>query len=118
MYLQPRNFVERVENAAISNDTINTYIRFDTGTRQVRRDDIGKTVMFKSANNPATQDGAGGRIIDITEDNGFKLEASAGLYSNDNADIIITTLDDLKSVIEIPESTTLDVEWQIEPRYL
>lgn len=118
MYLQPRNFVERVENAAISNDTINTYIRFDTAVRQVRRDDIGKTIMFKSVNSPETQIGAGGRIIDITPDNGFKLEPEAGLYNNDNADVIITTLDNLKSVISIPENTTLDVEWQIEPRYL
>lgn len=118
MYLQPRNFVERVENAAISNDTVNTYIRFDTAVRQVRRDDIGKTIMFKSANSPETQIGAGGRIIDITPDNGFKLEPEAGLYNNDNADVIITILDNLKSVISIPEGTTLDVEWQIEPRYL
>lgn len=118
MYLQPRNFVERVENAAISNDTINTYIRFDTAVRQVRRDDIGKTIMFKSVNSPETQIGAGGRIIDITPDNGFKLEPEAGLHNNDNADVIITTLDNLKSVISIPENTTLDVEWQIEPRYL
>lgn len=118
MYLQPRNFVERVENAAISNDTVNTYIRFDTAVRQVRRDDIGKTIMFKSVNSPETQIGAGGRIIDITPDNGFKLEPEAGLYNNDNADVIITTLDNLKSVISIPEGTTLDVEWQIEPRYL
>lgn len=118
MYLQPRNFVERVENAAISNDTVNTYIRFDTAVRQVRRDDIGKTIMFKSVNSPETQIGAGGRIIDITSDNGFKLEPEAGLYNNDNADVIITTLDNLKSVINIPEGTTLDVEWQIEPRYL
>lgn len=118
MYLQPRNFVERVENAAISNDTINTYIRFDTAVRQVRRDDIGKTIMFKSVNSPETQIGAGGRIIDITPDNGFKLEPEAGLHNNDNADVIITTLDNLKSVINIPEGTTLDVEWQIEPRYL
>lgn len=118
MYLQPRNFVERVENAAISNDTVNTYIRFDTAVRQVRRDDIGKTIMFKSVNSPETQVGAGGRIIDITPDNGFKLEPEAGLYNNDNADVIITTLDNLKSVITIPEGTTLDVEWQIEPRYL
>lgn len=118
MYLQPRNFVERVENAAISNDTVNTYIRFDTAVRQVRRDDIGKTIMFKSVNSPETQVGAGGRIIDITPDNGFKLEPEAGLHNNDNADVIITTLDNLKSVISIPENTTLDVEWQIEPRYL
>lgn len=118
MYLQPRNFVERVENAAISNDTVNTYVRFDTAVRQVRRDDIGKTIMFKSVNSPETQIGAGGRIIDITPDNGFKLEPEAGLYNNDNADVIITTLDNLKSVISIPENTTLDVEWQIEPRYL
>lgn len=118
MYLQPRNFVERVENAAISNDTVNTYIRFDTAVRQVRRDDIGKTIMFKSVNSPETQIGAGGRIIDITPDNGFKLEPEAGLHNNDNADVIITTLDNLKSVISIPENTTLDVEWQIEPRYL
>lgn len=118
MYLQPRNFVERVENAAISNDTVNTYIRFDTAVRQVRRDDIGKTIMFKSVNSPETQVGAGGRIIEITPDNGFKLEPEAGLHNNDNADVIITTLDNLKSVISIPENTTLDVEWQIEPRYL
>lgn len=118
IYLQPRNFVERVENAAISNDTVNTYIRFDTAVRQVRRDDIGKTIMFKSVNSPETQIGAGGRIIDITSDNGFKLEPEAGLHNNNNADVIITTLDNLKSVISIPENTTLDVEWQIEPRYL
>ena len=117
MYLQPRNFVERVENAVISNDGINTYIKFDTGTRQVRKDDIGKTIMFKSTNSSETQVGAGGRIEGITTDNGFKLEAAAGLYNN-NTDVIITTLDDLKSVINIPEGTTLDVEWQIEPRYL
>lgn len=118
MYLQPRNYVEKVEDASISNDGVNTYIRFDTGMRQVRKDDIGKTIMFKSVNSPDTQAGAGGRIIEITPDNGFKLEADAGLYSNDNADVIITTLDNLKSVIDIPEGVTLDVEWQIEPRYL
>lgn len=118
MYLQPRNYVEKVEDASISNDGVNTYVRFDTGMRQVRKDDIGKTIMFKSVNSLDTQVGAGGRIIEITPDNGFKLEADAGLYSNDNADVIITTLDNLKSVIDIPEGVTLDVEWQIEPRYL
>lgn len=118
MYLQPRNYVEKVEDASISNDGVNTYVRFDTGMRQVRKDDIGKTIMFKSVNSLDTQVGAGGRIIEITPDNGFKLEADAGLYNNDNADVIITTLDNLKSVIDIPEGVTLDVEWQIEPRYL
>ena len=65
MYLQPRNYVERQENASISNDGTNTMVSFDEKVRQVRTDDIGKTVMFKDEMNVNSKDGAGWRIIGI-----------------------------------------------------
>ena len=61
----------------------------------------------------------GGRIIEIdSEKNAFKLEPAAGLWTNGNATVIITLLDDLKSEIDIPDGVELKVEWQIEPRYI
>lgn len=119
MYLQPRNYVERLDNASIANDGNVTSISFDPSVRQVRTEDIGKTVMFKSLNDPTVESGAGGRIQSINKaGNAFVLEPAAGLWTNGNASVIITLLDDLKSEINIPEGVSLDVEWQIEPRYL
>lgn len=122
MYLQPRNFVEKLDNAAVTNDGSVTKVTFDKSVRQVRTDDIGKTIMFKSVNQDCPDggaDGAGGRIkeIDATT-NSFILEASAGLWTNTNASIIITLLDKLRSEINIPDSASLDIQWQIEPRYI
>ena len=119
MYLQPRNYVEKLDNASIANDGNVTSISFDPSVRQVRSDDIGKTIMFKTENDPTVTTGAGGRIQSINrEGNAFILEPEAGLWTNGNANVIITLLDDLKSEINIPEGVSLDVEWQIEPRYL
>lgn len=119
MYLQPRNYVEKLDNASIANDGNVTSISFDPSVRQVRSDDIGKTIMFKTENDPTVTTGAGGRIQSINrEGNAFILEPEAGLWTNGNASVIITLLDDLKSEINIPEGVSLDVEWQIEPRYL
>lgn len=119
IYLQPRGFVEDLNNASVANDGQNTYVTFDPAIRQVRTDDIGKTVMFKSFDKPEVASGAGGRIIEIdAEKNAFKLEPEAGLWTNGDAGVIITMLDKLKSVIDIPDGVKLDVEWQIEPRYL
>ena len=119
MYLQPRNYVEKLDNASIANDGNVTSISFDPSVRQVRSDDIGKTIMFKTENNPTVTTGAGGRIQSINrEGNAFILEPRAGLWTNGNASVIITLLDDLKSEINIPEGVSLDVQWQIEPRYL
>ena len=119
MYLQPRNYVEKLDNASIANDGNVTSISFDPSVRQVRSDDIGKTIMFKTKNDPTVTTGAGGRIQSINrEGNAFILEPGAGLWTNGNASVIITLLDDLKSEINIPEGVSLDVEWQIEPRYL
>ena len=119
MYLQPRNYVEKLDNASIANDGNVTSISFDPSVRQVRSDDIGKTIMFKTENDPTVTTGAGGRIQSINrEGNVFILEPGAGLWTNGNASVIITLLDDLKSEINIPEGVSLDVEWQIEPRYL
>lgn len=119
MYLQPRNYVEKLDNASIANDGNITSISFDPSVRQVRSDDIGKTVMFKTENDPTVTTGAGGRIQSINrEGNAFILEPGAGLWTNGNASVIITLLDDLKSEINIPEGVSLDVQWQIEPRYL
>ena len=119
MYLQPRNYVEKLDNASIANDENVTSISFDPSVRQVRSDDIGKTIMFKTENDPTVTTGAGGRIQSINrEGNAFILEPGAGLWTNGNASVIITLLDDLKSEINIPEGVSLDVEWQIEPRYL
>ena len=119
MYLQPRNYVEKLDNASIANDGNVTSISFDPSVRQVRSDDIGKTIMFKTENDPTVTTGAGGRIQSINrEGNAFILEPGAGLWTNGNASVIITLLDDLKSEINIPEGVSLDVEWQIEPRYL
>lgn len=119
MYLQPRNYVEKLDNASIANDGNVTSISFDPSVRQVRSDDIGKTIMFKTEDDPTVTTGAGGRIQSInSEGNAFILEPEAGLWTNGNASVIITLLDDLKSEINIPEGVSLDVEWQIEPRYL
>lgn len=119
MYLQPRNYVEKLDNASIANDGNVTSISFDPSVRQVRSDDIGKTIMFKTENDPTVTTGAGGRIQSINrEGNAFILEPEAGLWTNGNASVIITLLDDLKSEINIPEDVSLDVQWQIEPRYL
>lgn len=119
MYLQPRNYVEKLDNASIANDGNVTSISFDPSVRQVRSDDIGKTIMFKTENDPTVTTGAGGRIQSINrEGNAFVLEPGAGLWTNGNASVIITLLDDLKSEINIPEGVSLDVQWQIEPRYL
>lgn len=119
MYLQPRNYVEKLDNASIANDGNVTSISFDPSMRQVRSDDIGKTIMFKTENDPTVTTGAGGRIQSINrEGNAFILEPGAGLWTNGNASVIITLLDDLKSEINIPEGVSLDVQWQIEPRYL
>lgn len=119
MYLQPRNYVEKLDNASIANDGNVTSISFDPVVRQVRSDDIGKTIMFKTENDPTVTTGTGGRIQSINrEGNAFILEPEAGLWTNGNASVIITLLDDLKSEINIPEGVSLDVEWQIEPRYL
>lgn len=119
MYLQPRNYVEKLDNASIANDGNVTSISFDPSVRQVRSDDIGKTIMFKTENDPIVTTGAGGRIQSINrEGNAFILEPGAGLWTNGNASVIITLLDDLKSEINIPEGVSLDVQWQIEPRYL
>lgn len=119
MYLQPRNYVEKLDNASIANDGNVTSISFDPSVRQVRSDDIGKTIMFKTENDPTVTTGAGGRIQSINrEGNAFILEPRAGLWTNGNASVIITLLDDLKSEINIPEGVSLDVQWQIEPRYL
>lgn len=119
MYLQPRNYVERLDNASIANDGNVTSISFDPSVRQVRSDDIGKTIMFKTENDPTVTTGAGGRIQSINrEGNAFILEPEAGLWTNGNASVIITLLDNLKSEINIPEGVSLDIQWQIEPRYL
>lgn len=119
MYLQPRNYVEKLDNASIANDGNVTSISFDPSVRQVRSDDIGKTIMFKTEDDPTVTTGAGGRIQSINrEGNAFILESEAGLWTNGNASVIITLLDNLKSEINIPEGVSLDVEWQIEPRYL
>ena len=119
MYLQPRNYVEKLDNASIANDGNVTSISFDPSMRQVRSDDIGKTIMFKTENDPTVTTGAGGRTQSINrEGNAFILEPGAGLWTNGNASVIITLLDDLKSEINIPEGVSLDVQWQIEPRYL
>ncbi len=119
MYLQPRNYVERLDNASIANDGNVTSVSFDPSVRQVRSDDIGKTIMFKTENDPTVTTGAGGRIKSINrEGNAFILEQEAGLWTNGNASVIITLLDDLKSEINIPDGVSLDVQWQIEPRYL
>lgn len=119
MYLQPRNYVERLDNASIANDGNVTSISFDPSVRQVRSDDIGKTIMFKTENDPTITTGAGGRIQSINrEGNAFILEPEAGLWTNGNASVIITLLDNLKSEINIPEGVSLDIQWQIEPRYL
>lgn len=119
MFLQPRSYVERVEDAVVYTSGDYVHIKFDTGNRQVRHDDIGKTIMFKCENSPETREGAGGRIESIVpEDNEFKILANGNDWANSNTDVIITLLDDLRSEIQIPDDVTLDIEWQIEPRYL
>ncbi len=119
IFLQPRNYVERVLGASITNDGTSTRISFDPMIRQVRTLDIGKTVMFKQSGIPQPENGAGGRIKSIdSETNAFILEGSAGLFTNTNTEVIITLLDNLKSEIVIPDGVTLDIDWQIEPRYL
>lgn len=124
MYLQPRNFVEKLSNAMITNDGSVTKVTFDKTVRQVRTDDIGKTIMFPSISDAypnGGSDGAGGRIKSIDNSDGhndFILEASAGLWTNGPSNVIITLLDELKSEVNIPDGTKLDIKWQIEPRYI
>ena len=124
MYLQPRNFVEKLSNAMITNDGNVTKVTFDKAIRQVRTDDIGKTIMFPSISDAypnGGSDGAGGRIKSIDNSDGhndFILEASAGLWTNGPSNVIITLLDELKSEVNIPDGTKLDIKWQIEPRYI
>lgn len=124
MYLQPRNFVEKLSNAMITNDGSVTKITFDKTVRQVRTDDIGKTIMFPSISDAypnGGSDGAGGRIKSIDNSDGhndFILEASTGLWTNGPSNVIITLLDELKSEVNIPDGTKLDIKWQIEPRYI
>lgn len=124
MYLQPRNFVEKLSNAMITNDGSVTKVTFDKAIRQVRTDDIGKTIMFPSISDAypnGGSDGAGGRIKSIDNSDGhndFILEASAGLWTNGPSNVIITLLDELKSEVNIPDGTKLDIKWQIEPRYI
>lgn len=124
MYLQPRNFVEKLSNAMITNDGSVTKVTFDKTVRQVRTDDIGKTIMFPSVSDAypnGGSDGAGGRIKSIDNSDGhndFILEASAGLWTNGPSNVIITLLDELKSEVNIPDGTKLDIKWQIEPRYI
>ena len=50
--------------------------------------------------------------------NRFILDKSVGLYSNPNATVIITKLDKLSCELNIPEGQSINVEWQIVPRYL
>lgn len=119
MYLQPRNYVEKIDTASVYTEGDNTYVKFDASKRQVRKDDIGKSVMFKSTLSPEAQDGAGGRITDVLfEENAFVLSQEAGKHTNSNASVIITTLDELTSEINGINGATLDIEWQVEPRYL
>lgn len=124
MYLQPRNFVEKLSNAMITNDGSVTKVTFDKTVRQVRTDDIGKTIMFPSVSDAypnGGSDGAGGRIKSIDNSDGhndFILEASVGLWTNGPSNVIITLLDELKSEVNIPDGTKLDIKWQIEPRYI
>lgn len=119
MYLQPRNYVEKIDGVSINYSGDNTYVKFNTEQRRVRKDDIGKTVMFKNSSNPGAQAGAGGKIIEILpEDNSFKLDIAAGKWTNNNATVIITALDNLRSEISGLGEAELNIEWQVEPRYL
>lgn len=119
IFLQPRNYIEKIDNATVSNDTNYTYIKFDKKYRQVRREDIGKTAMFKSEYSTNPESGVGGNIIDINvDDNSFKLEKDAGLLSNPNVSLILTQLDDITGEINIPEQININIECKIEPRYL
>lgn len=120
MFLQPRNYIEKLDNASVLNDGTKTMVSFDPTIRQVRTDDIGKTIMFKSSGvGDYPLDGAGGRITAIdAANNRFILEESAGLWTNSNTSVIITLLDNLKSVIDVPSGVSLSIDWQIEPRYL
>ena len=119
IYLQPRNYVEKLDNASIANDGANTYITFDKAIRQVRSEDIGKTIMFKSFNQPTMTSGAGGRIEAIDQEKKcFKLEADAGLWSNGNASVIITLLDDLKSEIDIQKGLNLLLIGKLNQGYI
>ena len=119
MYLEPRNFVEKIENGSVANNGNVTSVSFDKSIRQVRSDDIGKTVMFKSDSTPTPTTGVGGKIASIDqENNAFILEESAGLLTNNNATVIITKLDDLKSQVVLPDGVSLDGEWSVRPRYI
>jgi hypothetical protein len=119
MYLQPRNYVEKIDGVSINYSGDNTYVKFNAEQRRVRKDDIGKTVMFKNSSNPGVQAGAGGKIIEILpEDNSFKLDIAAGKWTNNNATVIITALDNLRSEISGLGEAELNIEWQVEPRYL
>ena len=40
------------------------------------------------------------------------------LLTNNNATVIITKLDDLKSQVVLPDGVSLDGEWSVRPRYI
>lgn len=119
MYIGPRNFVEKYDYCSITNDGTNTKVSIDSKVRQVRSADIGKTIMFKDELNTNAKDGAGGRIVDIdVTTNSFILDKIAGLYSNANANIIITKLDKMSCEVNVLDGKSINVEWQVVPRYL
>ena len=119
MYIGPRNFVEKYDYCSITNDGTNTKVSIDSKVRQVRSADIGKTIMFKDELNTNAKDGAGGRIVDIdVTTNSFILDKIAGLYSNANANIIITKLDKISCEVNVLDGKSINVEWQVVPRYL
>ena len=119
MYIEPRNFVEKYDYCSITNDGINTKVSIDSKVRQVRSADIGKTIMFKDELNINAKDGAGGRIVDIDATvNSFILDKNAGLYTNANASIILTKLDKMSCEVNVSDGKSINVEWQVVPRYL
>lgn len=119
MYLTPRDYVEKIDDASVANDGNVTMVTFDPAVRQVRSDDIGKTVMFKDNSTVLAGTGVGGKIASIDQDaNGFILDTSAGLLTNSNASVVITELDNLSVQFVLPDGVTLDGEWSVKPRYL
>lgn len=119
MYLKERAFTETLEGGFVSNDGNQTTIYFNASERKVRTEDIGKTIMFDPNPGENTPHGLGAKIIGVdTAANTFLLDKTIGLLLDATTSATITLLDDISLDISLPENITINIEWQIKPRYL
>lgn len=117
--LNPRDYIENIADATITNDGTNTKVILDINQRQVRTTDIGKVIMFKDQYGVGATTGVGGKISAInSNNNAFILTPESGLYSDPNVDVIITRADTLIHTATLPTGKTIDIAYAISPMYL